>query len=666
MYSQAYDGGKGGKVRRPLTETPCERSPSAALGIRAPEMPIRQIGQGRLDIPETMDNVCSTCSSLGSPQALIWGRSVLDSDYTSFGPIQRIRQKSNLISAAKDARLVPSSSRYGSSSQFSKDYSAGSTSSQKPCSANEVNYGRPSLQISENGDNKQSLLDIPPILGQSSELAWKMLEKLDKFVLSPEEKSNMKNKCCDESLSKLATDMLHCQAFECIQNVDTSQFVNASCASDFSEEEDSLHFKDYHLDRLGKTEENIPSKPAVTGVKFATAAIGMTKTATFNSSEATISAPATLFSQRKPAFQMTVPEDSLELDDELDVVDAFVQFTSSKTGLKFADIKASDSGILLLKKPLGLRCSSIPYTFGLNNSSSPGFTCMPLGTTSQSAKPFVSTSGFSLSCGTCTSSNSGVSSSSSTGVSSSSFGFSSIATVSSSFGFSSIATGSSTSSYSFNFSASADSCSSARSTLSPAVILALFDNSFVVSTPSTLGSMFGSSPSTATATPTFGMPTAAEASRSASQNNDQTDVEDPLADETYQAPTPMVPTSVQPNSSSAFPNFVLGSAVPSGGTPVIQFGSNQNPNPFQVGGSLGSAHGGSFLSGQGVCDKSSRKIMTFRSDKTPRKTGLIFTNVFKLRSIIINSMFEDRISFVLCGFNNLILFYFGEINNPRI
>ncbi|KAL0914400.1 hypothetical protein M5K25_014744 [Dendrobium thyrsiflorum] len=141
-----------------------------------------QIGQGRLDIPETMDNT------------LIWGRSALDSDYISFGPIQSIREKSNLISAAKDARLVPSSSRYGSPSQFGKDYSTGSTSSQKPYSVNEVNYGRPSLQISENGDSKQSLLDIPPILGQSSELAWKILEKLDKFVLSPEEKSNMKHK----------------------------------------------------------------------------------------------------------------------------------------------------------------------------------------------------------------------------------------------------------------------------------------------------------------------------------------------------------------------------------------------------------------------------------------------------------------------------------------
>ncbi|KAJ6846676.1 uncharacterized protein M6B38_282715 [Iris pallida] len=98
-----------------------------------------------------------------------------------------------------------------------------------------------------------------------------------------------------------------------------------------------------------------------------------------------------------------------------------------------------------------------------------------------------------------------------------------------------------------------------------------------------------------------------------SPGNDQMNVEDTMTDDTNQAPS--FPTFGQPANHTASP-FTFGSpAVQPGGPPVSQFGSHQNPsvprNPprFQTTGNLELPQGGSFSLGSGGGDKAGRKYV---------------------------------------------------------
>lgn len=248
---------------------------------------------------------------------------------------------------------------------------------------------------------------------------------------------------------------------------------------------------------------------------------------------------------------------------------------SSGSSLFSQNLKSQPGSGSFSSAALGSNSSSLSTsTFGLSSSSSsPGFGQVAFGTTNQTAKSFGSSSGFSFTSGASNSSNSGFS-----------FGTSAPASGVSPFGFCSSSSGSV-----FSFTSS------------------------------------GASPSAATSTPIFGMPIISGGFSSVSPNNDQMNVEDTMADDTNHAPGPIFPTFGQPNSGPASSNFVFGSAVPSSGTSVFQFGSQQNsstlqnPNPFQAGAGLDFNPGGSFSLGSGGGDKSARKIVKVRRDKIRRK-----------------------------------------------
>ncbi|KAF9595462.1 hypothetical protein IFM89_000380 [Coptis chinensis] len=132
---------------------------------------------------------------------------------------------------------------------------------------------------------------------------------------------------------------------------------------------------------------------------------------------------------------------------------------------------------------------------------------------------------------------------------------------------------------------------------------------------SSLGSPAGSIFSFTSAAPV----TTAPMSRfgSASPGNDQM-IEDSMTEDTVQASTALASGFAQPTIPPQANSFAF-TTPSSGGLPLFQFGSQQNPatpqtlSPFQPPGSLGFSGGGSFSLGTGgSVDKSNRRIFKAR------------------------------------------------------
>lgn len=144
---------------------------------------------------------------------------------------------------------------------------------------------------------------------------------------------------------------------------------------------------------------------------------------------------------------------------------------------------------------------------------------------------------------------------------------------------------------------------------------------------SSTGSVFsfnsaGAASTTASAQPSFGV-SAVASFGSGFPQNDQMNVEDSMTDDAVQPTVSTVPTFGQPANSPTPPSFMFGSAaVPTGGQPVFQFGSQNSvppgANSFQPSGTLEFTSGGSFSLGSGG-DKSTRKIVRVRRNKPGAK-----------------------------------------------
>lgn len=141
--------------------------------------------------------------------------SVLDNDIGSFGPIRRIRHKSNLLSSN---RLT--SSHLGNPHSIDRSVvgtdaaQQPSSSMQKPNLLGEVRHTHSKLSA-ETVDNTMPSTSIPPLPSKSSEMASKILQQLDKLV-SPKEKSP----------TKLSSSMLRGQALRSMETVDSSKFLD--------------------------------------------------------------------------------------------------------------------------------------------------------------------------------------------------------------------------------------------------------------------------------------------------------------------------------------------------------------------------------------------------------------------------------------------------------
>ncbi|CAJ2673570.1 unnamed protein product [Trifolium pratense] len=133
---------------------------------------------------------------------------------------------------------------------------------------------------------------------------------------------------------------------------------------------------------------------------------------------------------------------------------------------------------------------------------------------------------------------------------------------------------------------------------------------------------FNSAAATTNTQPAFGNPSPVFAFGTASVNNDQTSMEDSMAEDTVQA-TPSVTPVFGQQPPPVQSNFVFGSPTPPAANP-FQFGGQQNiapqnPSPFLASGSLEFNAGGSFSLGTGGVDKSGRKHIKIKHNRQRKK-----------------------------------------------
>ncbi|XP_042514378.1 nuclear pore complex protein NUP1-like isoform X2 [Macadamia integrifolia] len=254
---------------------------------------------------------------------------VLDNDIGSVGPIRRIRQKTNLMSPKSIGSLAPETPIRARGTALGSDFAQGSVSlTQKPLLLEEPRHNTPKMRIAVDGSNSIPGTSFASVPSQSSEMAEKILQQLDKLVPSPKEKSSELKLATarEKSSAKLSLNMLHGQAFQRVDEVGSSKFLNnvqstgtlnAVGGAALPVIQDSAYRK------LDKVEENGWLKIAASGNKLASEANGTEKTAlkketvpSFRTAESVISNSVVTHPQKKQAFQMIAHEDSLELDND--------------------------------------------------------------------------------------------------------------------------------------------------------------------------------------------------------------------------------------------------------------------------------------------------------------------------------------------------------------
>ncbi|XP_010247882.1 PREDICTED: nuclear pore complex protein NUP1-like isoform X2 [Nelumbo nucifera] len=224
--------------------------------------------------------------------------SVLDNDIGSVGPIRRIRQKTNLMAPSKGLGLsVPGS----------------------PLLFEEPKQNISSMKLAENGDNSVPSTSIPSIPSQSTEMARKILQQLDKLVPSPKEKSSELKLAIarERSPSKLMLSMPHEHAIRSMDEVDSSKLL-PSIQGTTGGVQQTLGI-DSSCQKLDKVEENVPKNmgdklaPKANGAEttmLIKGAVPAFKTADSVTSNFTSNPP-----QKKRAFQMSAHEDFVEMDE---------------------------------------------------------------------------------------------------------------------------------------------------------------------------------------------------------------------------------------------------------------------------------------------------------------------------------------------------------------
>ncbi|KAK6933628.1 hypothetical protein RJ641_036522, partial [Dillenia turbinata] len=239
--------------------------------------------------------------------------SVLDNDIGSVGPIRRIRQKPNLLSSRNLS--IPS---------FGNTHLALS-SVRKPHMSSELNHNSSKLLIDDGGSSIPST-SLAPVPNQSTEMAERILQQLDKMVSPKEKSSELKLSIGrDKSPTKLTSNMLHGQALRSLENVDSSKILRDVLANNKGDAPLSTSLpgaRDSISPKPGKVEENGPSSLVASSVKNisyvdngdATHSV-MNVASTVKGTESYISYDIAHVPQKKRAFKMSAHEDFVELDD---------------------------------------------------------------------------------------------------------------------------------------------------------------------------------------------------------------------------------------------------------------------------------------------------------------------------------------------------------------
>ncbi|CAM8961971.1 unnamed protein product [Rhodiola kirilowii] len=228
--------------------------------------------------PQHLALEANQLSSSSSRQAALKRQSyVLDDDISSIGPVRRIRQKPGLLSSQRLTGSVGGSSPVIGSGVLS-------------------NYRSKDAGIGSRGAN---FMSVP---SQSSDVAQKILQQLDKLSPPPKEKSSDRKSMQPprKSTFTLTSDMLSGQALRSLEKIDSSKFIEAS--QENSKASDSVQTETTNADyttsnRKNQLEENGPQK--------------LTK----NNSESTLHSSDRPHDQNKRTFQMSAREDYLGPED---------------------------------------------------------------------------------------------------------------------------------------------------------------------------------------------------------------------------------------------------------------------------------------------------------------------------------------------------------------
>ncbi|OIW01468.1 hypothetical protein TanjilG_19394 [Lupinus angustifolius] len=335
-----------------MARTPYARAyPSSTLGVGV------ALGEPSSSAQYALDHDMLSRSKQG---ALKRRSSVLQNDIGSFGPIRRIRHKSNLLSSKglalhhSDSPLSIARSSDGTDTAQQPSYST-----QKPILLGEVKQSHMKLSA-ENIDDRKPTASFPPLPSRSSEMASKILQQLDKLV-SPKEKSfeSRLSILNDKSPMKLSSSMLRGQALRSMETVDSSKFLDNIQENEL---DGTLGNSSASAEKLSSQIDKVENGP----LKLVASTDG--SVSVINDADATVQRQQVIsiaklghssltkpisYPHKKRAFHISAHEDYLEMDEDAYPNGAASSFPLSGKETTGSTAVADKTTATSLQKPLG-------------------------------------------------------------------------------------------------------------------------------------------------------------------------------------------------------------------------------------------------------------------------------------------------------------------------
>ncbi|XP_022938795.1 nuclear pore complex protein NUP1-like isoform X2 [Cucurbita moschata] len=246
--------------------------------------------------------------------------SVLDDEIGSVGPIRRIRHKSNLLfpkglSLPSSSTSIPVSGIGSETSQHlqsTKVHPFSSPAGKAPYSSEtKRNLSKMSAE-SENDRTPSS--SFPQIPLRSSEMALKILEQLDKLTPPKEKSSELKlHSVRNNSPMKLSPSMLHGPALRSLEDVDSAKYLENVEDIRSNDGRDLTSKKKDKFEDSSLLKSKVPSDKSISTGGGVGSSVPSKDTVSSSGLQVSFVGPSSL---TKCAFQMSVQEDFVDMDDE--------------------------------------------------------------------------------------------------------------------------------------------------------------------------------------------------------------------------------------------------------------------------------------------------------------------------------------------------------------
>ncbi|WVZ60809.1 hypothetical protein U9M48_010786 [Paspalum notatum var. saurae] len=304
----------------------CPLNAYSSSGLRGRSAIHRMSRSPYFKVPSYSSNVNMSSLSQRAQSSLVGGKQVLkrrgddlEHELGSIGPIRRIRQKSNMMSSFRDARVNPRGNLLTSRASGS-DFMEDSASIQESPSSKRLLLGtsqsvRP-LESNKNLDVGKSTDSIPPIPARSNKMAEKIFEQLNTIAPSPKEKQSGQQSATGNASNSAPKNPV-------LQDAGPSSMYGPSTSLKFEDLDGANGPRDPGLNGslLKKDKLNI--------IKDGSSKVAMSDKPTHLGNSVSAS------TSRRPGFKMAVIEDLTELDDDLEVTTSkspmsTIEFVTSK------------------------------------------------------------------------------------------------------------------------------------------------------------------------------------------------------------------------------------------------------------------------------------------------------------------------------------------------